>query len=99
MAAPTQQDSVPPEIEVVGRFEGRGEPIAGVPVAEWLLGDARRLSSPSALFDEFCWRLVGRDIPLWRATVSIATLDPRGTRLWLSLAPRAGPDRGVPRPP
>ena len=77
MAAPTQQDSAPPEIEVVGRFEGRGQPILGVPVAEWLLDDARRLSSPSALFDEFCWRLVGQDIPLWRATVSIATLDPR----------------------
>jgi adenylate cyclase len=78
MAPPTHQDPPPQaEVTVVGQFEGRGQPITGTPVADWLLGDARRLPSPAALFDEFCWRLVGRDIPLWRATVSIATLDPR----------------------
>lgn len=86
MASSTEQEPSRAEVTVVGQFEGHGQPITGEPVAEWLLGAARRLHAPAALFDEFCWRLVGQGIPLWRATVSIATLDPRarayGYRWW-----------------
>ena len=65
------------EVEVVGVFEGKGQAITGAPVAEWLLGEGRGAPSPAALFDEFCWRLVGQGMPLWRATVSLPTLHPQ----------------------
>jgi adenylate cyclase len=73
-------------IEVISRFEGRAAPIRGGPVEEWLLGAGRELGSADALFDELCWRLVGAGIPLWRATISLATLHPQalsyGYRWW-----------------
>jgi adenylate cyclase len=75
--APPIADRPKVEVEVVGVFEGKGQAITGAPVAEWLLGEGRGAPSPAALFDEFCWRLVGQGIPLWRATVSLPTLHPQ----------------------
>ena len=75
--APPIADRPKVEVEVVGVFEGKGQAITGAPVAEWLLGEGRAAPSPAALFDEFCWRLVGQGIPLWRATVSLPTLHPQ----------------------
>jgi adenylate cyclase len=73
----TDQPKRQTEVEVIGVFEGKGRPIAGVPVAEWILGEGRNAPSPADLFDEFCWRLVGQGMPLWRATITLATLHPQ----------------------
>jgi len=75
--APPITDRPKVEVRVVGVFEGKGQAITGAPVAEWLLGEGRGAPSPAALFDEFCWRLVGQGIPLWRSTVSLPTLHPQ----------------------
>jgi adenylate cyclase len=74
---PLTPDRPKPEVEVIGVFEGKGQAITGMPVAEWLLGEGRGAASPAALFDEFCWRLVGQGMPLWRATITLATLHPQ----------------------
>jgi adenylate cyclase len=65
------------DIVVIGQVESKGRPIDGPPLAEWLLGEGRGAASPAALIDELCWRLVGRDIPVWRASVSLPTLHPQ----------------------
>lgn len=73
-------------IEVIAIHRGIGRVIEGGAVADWLLGEGRRQASTSALFDELCWRLVGAGVPLWRATISLATLHPEalsyGHRWW-----------------
>ncbi len=73
-------------IEVIAVHRGHGQPIVGEPVADWLLGEGRQTASTSALFDQLCWRLVGQGVPLWRATISLATLHPEarayGHRWW-----------------
>jgi len=55
------------------------------PIAEWLLGAGRRIATPGELLTALCERLVGRGLPLDRASLHISTLHPqvRGSRiLW-----------------
>ena len=86
MTTTGNQEPLASGFEVVGSFKGRGQPIEGGSAAVWLLSDGRRMESTAALFDEFCWRLAGEGVPLWRATISLATLHPTarafGHRWW-----------------
>jgi adenylate cyclase len=61
----------------VGEHKGVGHPVEGGDVFDWVLSEGRtRLRGP-ALFDELCWRMVGKGVPLWRATFSTPTLHPQ----------------------
>src|SRR5579859_6081710 len=61
----------------VAEYRGVGHPIEGGDLFDWVLNDGRtRLRGP-ALFDELCWRMTGKGIPLWRATFSTPTLHPQ----------------------
>ena len=66
-------------------------PIDEEDVVGWLLSERSRSIEGIVLFDELCWRLLGRGVPLWRANLSISTLHPQimgvGFRWWR--------DRGV----
>jgi adenylate cyclase len=46
-------------------------------IAAWLAGPARRISEAVELVDEFCWRLVGADVPIVRMTFHLPTLHPQ----------------------
>jgi adenylate cyclase len=51
-----------------------------------LLVEGPHIDSGVKLFDELCWRLLGDDVPLWRATYHVGVLHPqiRGIGLrWL----------------
>jgi adenylate cyclase len=71
---------------IEGTYCGRGTPIPGGQVERWILGKGPRIDSDVELFDELCWRLLGDDIPLWRANLHIGTLHPQirgvGLRWW-----------------
>ncbi|MGO8919603.1 MAG: adenylate/guanylate cyclase domain-containing protein [Stellaceae bacterium] len=71
---------------LVREYQGEGRPIAGGNLVDWLLGEQSRTSDGVELFDALCWRMVGQDIPLWRANLSISTLHPQimglGFRWW-----------------
>jgi len=45
-------------------------------VADWLVGPARQLGSPAAVFDEFSWRMLATGLPLLRITMHGGTLHP-----------------------
>jgi adenylate cyclase len=64
------------------------DPDAGSePIAKWLLNAGRRIGTPGELLTALCERLVGRGLPLDRASLHISTLHPqvRGIRyLWQS---------------
>jgi adenylate cyclase len=60
-----------------GAYTGLGEPIPGGQVARWLLVEGPRIDSGVELFDELCWRLLGDDVPLWRAAFHIGVLHPQ----------------------
>jgi adenylate cyclase len=85
-AAATKPAALGDAVGVIALHKGGARPIAGEAVADWLLGDGRQAASTAALFDELCWRLVGSGIPLWRATITLATLHPEvrsyGYRWW-----------------
>jgi adenylate cyclase len=69
-----------------GAYTGLGEPIPGGQIARWLLVEGPHIDSGVELFDELCWRLLGDDVPLWRATYHVGVLHPqiRGIGLrWL----------------
>jgi len=64
-------------LERVAEHKGVGHSVAGGDVFDWVLGDGRtRLRGP-ALFDELCWRMIGKGVPVWRATFSTPTLHPQ----------------------
>jgi adenylate cyclase len=69
---------------IEGAYTGLGAPIAGGQVGRWLLADGPQIESGVELFDELCWRLLGDDVPLWRAAFHTGTLHPQisgvGTR-------------------
>ena len=61
----------------VAEYRGVGHAVEGGDVFDWVLGEGRtRLRGP-ALFDELCWRMVGKGVRLWRATFSTPTLHPQ----------------------
>jgi adenylate cyclase len=62
---------------LVNEYHGEGRPIAGGPIVDWLLGAHRDSMDGSQLFDTLCWRMLGQDIPLWRANLSISMLHPQ----------------------
>jgi adenylate cyclase len=66
--------------------EGGGKPILAGDLVSWVINQGRSLYSMAELFDQFCWRLVGNDVPLWRATLHGFTLHPQmrgvGLRWW-----------------
>ncbi len=80
-------DPIPPKTVVtasgddlftlVREYRGDGHPIAGGPIVDWLLGAHRDRIAGIELFDTLCWRMLGQDIPLWRANLSISTLHPQ----------------------
>ena len=70
----------------VVEHRGIGHAVEGGDVFDWVLGEGRtRLRGP-ALFDELCWRMIGKGVRLWRATFSTPTLHPQflgyGYRWW-----------------
>jgi adenylate cyclase len=68
------------------RHKSFGKPIAGGDLVDWMLTEGHRTAETAELLDLLCWRLVGAGVPLWRATLSIATLHPQlsgfGVRWW-----------------
>jgi adenylate cyclase len=71
---------------VLGVYEGQGRPISGPNITDWILREGRSLESLPELFDQFCWRLVGHHLPIWRATLHGFRLHPQilglGLRWW-----------------
>jgi adenylate cyclase len=54
-------------------------------IAEWLIGDARRINSFTRTIDEFSWRLLASGIPLLRVSLHGGTLHPQflgATYVW-----------------
>jgi hypothetical protein len=49
-----------------------------------LLVEGPHIDSGVELFDELCWRLVGDDVPLWRATYHVGVLHPQIRGIGLS---------------
>ncbi len=83
---PAPQTSGEEFFRIEGVYTGLGAPILGGEVGRWLLVDGPQIDSEVELFDELCWRLVGDDLPLWRASLHIGTLHPQirgvGARWW-----------------
>jgi len=75
----------------VAEYKGVGHPIDGGDVFDWILSDGRTRLRGLPLFDELCWRMIGKGIPLWRATFSTPTLHPQ----FLGYNYRWWRDRGV----
>jgi adenylate cyclase len=46
-------------------------------IAEWLIGDARRIASAASVVDEYAWRLHAAGIPVLRVTLHSGTLHPQ----------------------
>jgi adenylate cyclase len=59
-----------------GAYTGLGAPISGGQIGRWLLTEGPQIDSDVEMFDELCWRLLGDGVPLWRATLNMATLHP-----------------------
>src|SRR6516164_3758599 len=59
-----------------GVYTGLGAPIPGGRIDRWILSEGPHIESHVELFDELCWRLLGEDLPLWRATLYAGTLHP-----------------------
>jgi adenylate cyclase len=83
---PAPQTSGEEFFRIEGVYTGLGAPILGGEVGRWLLVDGPQIDSEVELFDELCWRLVGDNLPLWRASLHIGTLHPQirgvGARWW-----------------
>ena len=62
----------------VDEYAGVGRPILGGDVFNWVLTQGRITLRGLALFDELCWRMVGKGVPLWRATFSRASFTANG---------------------
>jgi len=66
--------------------QGGGEPVQTEDLVAWVLNEGRGLYNMVELFDQFCWRLVGNGMPIWRATLHGFTLHPQmrgiGLRWW-----------------
>ena len=60
-----------------GAYTGLGAPIAGGKISRWLLVEGPHIESGVELFDELCWRLLGDNVPLWRATFHAGVLHPQ----------------------
>jgi adenylate cyclase len=60
-----------------GAYTGLGEPIPGGQITRWLLVEGPHIDSGVELFDELCWRLLGDNVPLWRATYHVGVLHPQ----------------------
>ena len=63
----------------------------GGAIADWLLGQGRRIAAPEALLDQLCRRLIDQGVPIDRVGLHSRTLHPQvaGTRvLWRSDAAR-----------
>jgi len=58
-------------------IKGQGGPVYGGSIVDWILSEESRDKDGMALFDELCWRLVGKGVPLSRALLSIGTLHPQ----------------------
>jgi adenylate cyclase len=71
---------------IVGSYNGLGAPILGGRIERWLLTEGPQIETGAELFDELCWRLLGDNVPLWRASVHVGTLHPQilgiGVRWW-----------------
>jgi len=76
-AEPAPQTSGEEFFRTEGAYTGLGEPIPGGQVARWLLVEGPHIDSGVELFDELCWRLLGDNLPLWRATFHIGVLHPQ----------------------
>ena len=74
LPAPTRGEEL---FRIEGAYNGLGEPIRGGRVDRWLLTEGPQIENGIELFDEMCWRLVGDDVPLWRATLHVGTLHPQ----------------------
>jgi adenylate cyclase len=81
--APTRGEEF---FRIEGAYSGSGAPIRGGRIDRWLLTEGPQIESGVELFDELCWRLLGDDVPLWRASVHGGTLHPQirgiGVRWW-----------------
>jgi adenylate cyclase len=85
-------DTVPTAVDSASLFSweahyrSHGQPIVGDDVVHWLLTDGHLTRDNAELADKYCWRLIGEDIPVWRATLSLSTLHPQflgyGLRWW-----------------
>ncbi|MGH7125625.1 MAG: hypothetical protein ACREFI_14725, partial [Stellaceae bacterium] len=78
-------------LERLAEHKGIGHPVEGGDVFDWVLGDGRTKLRGPALFDELCWRMIGKGVPLWRATFSTPTLHPQ----FLGYSYRWWRDRGI----
>ena len=76
-AEPAPQTSGEEFFRTEGAYTGLGEPIPGGQIARWLLVEGPHIDSGVELFDELCWRLLGDNLPLWRATFHIGVLHPQ----------------------
>jgi adenylate cyclase len=76
-------DSVTTVLKV---HDGIGLPTKERDLIDWILRDGRSLAKLPQLFDQFCWRLVGNEIPVWRASLHGFRLHPQmrglGLRWW-----------------
>ena len=83
LPAPTRGEEL---FRIEGAYNGLGAPIRGGRVDRWLLTESPQVENGIELFDELCWRLLGDDVPLWRATLHVGTLHPQilgiGVRWW-----------------
>ena len=46
-------------------------------IAEWLIGEARRIATPARAIDEYAWRLFAAGIPVLRVSLHSGTLHPQ----------------------
>jgi len=46
-------------------------------IADWLIGDARRIESGAEAVDEYAWRLYAAGIPVLRVSLHVGTLHPQ----------------------
>ncbi len=76
-AVASTSDAAAGIVHLVAEHQSPGRPIPGGEVAAWLLTEGYRAPSAALLFDELCWRLVGRGVPLSRAAISVSTLHPQ----------------------
>src|SRR6516225_3155615 len=60
-----------------GAYTSLGAPIPGGQIDRWLLREGAHIESIVEMFDELCWRLVGDELPLFRATLHMGTLHPQ----------------------
>ena len=86
LIAPATTTSGEELFRIEGAYSGLGAPILGGQIGRWILTEGPHIDSEVELFDELCWRLLGADVPLWRATLHMGTLHPQirgvGVRWW-----------------